>query len=399
MGIDGERISYFSWPVHTTNTQKHKDLAQIVPPHATAALMLALHTQVLEKLPPNLSNLLEDVYIPLWDPNIYLRKMADRYIVNDAVPYIEPMTKQVYWLNDGSSLLLHHEKINESNEGAELSEEGDTSDTDDNNTQDQDLDDSESVIAQAATSTESPEEVKTSGEETCGSRIDSRLETGFPWRSQPYEYEHSDLPWIGLRCDERGNPLPLHPPHLPKNEQNRVTPPTAEELDKAMDTIGVTSNKELNKQDKLMLRHMVAYSWATFDDTMRAVDGVPVSLKFKDKDQQPIKLSPYRLAPAKIECLKKQITQWEKDGILRKGSSASPWAFPALLLPKKGGTPGTADAFRLVVDFRALNRLLEDGSYPLPHQADAVTFLCGKRYRSTLDMRWGYHNISLSEGD
>mmetsp|Transcript_18865 Transcript_18865/g.60942 ORF Transcript_18865/g.60942 Transcript_18865/m.60942 type:complete len:128 (+) Transcript_18865:685-1068(+) len=127
---------------------------------------------------------------------------------------------------------------------------------------------------------------------------------------------------------------------------------------------------------------MVAYSWATFDDTMRAVDGVPVSLKFKDKDQMPIKLT-----PAKMECLKKQIDQWEKDGILRKRSSASPWAFPALLLPKKGGTPGTADAFRLVVDFRALNRLLEDDSYPLPHQGDAVTFLSGKPYRSTLDMR------------
>jgi len=44
MGMDGELIPYFSWPAHTANTQKHKDLAQIVPPHATAALMLAPHS-------------------------------------------------------------------------------------------------------------------------------------------------------------------------------------------------------------------------------------------------------------------------------------------------------------------------------------------------------------------
>ena len=155
--------------------------------------------------------------------------------------------------------------------------------------------------------------------------------------------------------------------------------PTNEQLETVLAIIGVTDDKHLNSSEKLLFKHMIGYCWAAFDDNMRPVDGPPVTLKFKDKDQVPVKLAPYRLTPEKLECLRKQIDEWERDGILRKGSSASPWAFPALLLPKKGGTPGTSDAYCMVIDFRQLNMRLEDDSYPLPHLGDAVIFLSGKQ--------------------
>ena len=132
---------------------------------------------------------------------------------------------------------------------------------------------------------------------------------------------------------------------------------------------------------------------------MRPVDASPASLKFKDVHQKPIRIAPYRLTPEKIECLRAQIEEWEKAGILKTGSTQSPWAFRVILLRKKGGTPGTTDAYRTVIDFRQLNMLLEDDSYPLPNIADATTFLSGKPFRSCLDTHWGYHNVGLATDD
>ena len=105
-----------------------------------------------------------------------------------------------------------------------------------------------------------------------------------------------------------------------------VEPPTEEELEDGVKTIGVKDNAQLTEQEQLLLKHMVSYTWATFDEKMRPVDGPAVKLKFRKHDQQPIKLPPYRLTPEKIMCLKEQIAEWERDGIVRRGSSPSPWA-------------------------------------------------------------------------
>ncbi|MEM8546973.1 MAG: cell surface protein [Pseudomonadota bacterium] len=106
--------------------------------------------------------------------------------------------------------------------------------------------------------------------------------------------------------------MPLHPPHLPKTDAFVVEPPTSAELDEVMKLVGVTDNTTLTDENKLILRHALAYSWAALDDKMRPVDGPPVSLKFKDENQQPIKLSPYRMTPEKLECIRQQIDVWER---------------------------------------------------------------------------------------
>lgn len=67
------------------------------------------------------------------------------------------------------------------------------------------------------------------------------------------------------------------------------------------------------------------------------------------------------------------------------------------MLPKKGAVPGTSDAYRLAVDFRALNDKIFDDSYPAVHMDVCMRFLEDKLFKSTLDIRWGYHNLSCSE--
>jgi len=99
----------------------------------------------------------------------------------------------------------------------------------------------------------------------------------------------------------------------------------------------------------------------------------------------PVSIAPYRMAPAKLVELKKQI-----EGLFEKQfrrSSASPWVAPVLLVKKKDGDS------RLCVDYRQLNKLTIKNKYPLPRIDDLMDQLHGALVFSKIDLRSGYHQI------
>ena len=62
----------------------------------------------------------------------------------------------------------------------------------------------------------------------------------------------------------------------------------------------------------------------------------------------------------------------------------SDWAAPSILVPKKDGT------YRLVVDYRGLNRQIEKTCWPLPRINDMIDSLEGNMFFSSLDLTSGY---------
>mmetsp|Transcript_22184 Transcript_22184/g.69409 ORF Transcript_22184/g.69409 Transcript_22184/m.69409 type:complete len:2019 (+) Transcript_22184:3033-9089(+) len=214
------------------------------------------------------------------------------------------------------------------------------------------------------------------------------------WRRQAYQDRYT-VPWENGEMDDYGNPLAMGLPHLEGQEAYKVQQPSPEQIQSVMKIIGVTDNPLLDADDRLMMQHLVAHAWPLFDDVMRPMDGATTSLKFKTKHPRPVRMQPYRLSPLKMDCLRKQITEWVRDGVIRP--SKSPWAFPVLMLPKKGAEPGTSNAFRTAVDFRKLNDMLEDDGYPAPDADACLQFLAGKKFRSLMDVRWGFHNCRLSD--
>jgi hypothetical protein len=64
---------------------------------------------------------------------------------------------------------------------------------------------------------------------------------------------------------------------------------------------------------------------------------------------QPIHKAPYRMAPAELKELKKQLQELLDRGFIRP--SVSPWGAPVLFVKKKDGT------MRLCIDYRELNRV------------------------------------------
>jgi len=85
------------------------------------------------------------------------------------------------------------------------------------------------------------------------------------------------------------------------------------------------------------------------------------------------------------------------DDNLRKGfiwESASPQASPFFFISKKD-----SKALRPCQDYRYLNESTVKNTYPLPSIDNLLQKLHGAKTFTKLDIRWGYNNIRIKEGD
>jgi hypothetical protein len=73
--------------------------------------------------------------------------------------------------------------------------------------------------------------------------------------------------------------------------------------------------------------------------------------------------------------------------------SKSPLGAPVFFIKKKDGK------LRFVQDYRALNVITRKNRYPLPLIDDLIHRLKDARYFTKLDIRWGYNNVRIREGD
>src|ERR1700759_49125 len=80
-----------------------------------------------------------------------------------------------------------------------------------------------------------------------------------------------------------------------------------------------------------------------------------------------------------------------KSGWIRP--SKSPMASLVFFIKKKDGS------LRLVQDYHALNAITIKNRYPLPLISELINKLQGARYFTKLDVRWGYNNVRIKEGD
>ena len=102
-----------------------------------------------------------------------------------------------------------------------------------------------------------------------------------------------------------------------------------------------------------------------------------------------VRQTSYRLPHAYREDVKKDLEEMEKDGIIEP--SASEWASPIVLVPKKDGS------LRMCVDYRRLNGVSEADAYPMSRIDDLIDRLGTAKFITTLDLTGGYWQVPVAE--
>jgi hypothetical protein len=105
----------------------------------------------------------------------------------------------------------------------------------------------------------------------------------------------------------------------------------------------------------------------------------------------PISKRPYRMPPAELAELKKQLQELLDKGFIRP--STSPWGCPALFVKKKD------ESLRLCIDYRPLNAVTIKNKYPLPRIDVLFDQLVKAKVFYKIDLRSGYHQIKIRASD
>ncbi len=99
----------------------------------------------------------------------------------------------------------------------------------------------------------------------------------------------------------------------------------------------------------------------------------------------------YRMSPAELAEVKRQVADLLRKGFIEP--SSSPFGAPVLFVQKKDGT------LRMVVDYRQLNKITVKNKWPLPRIEDQFDSMKGAKVFSSLDLQSGYHQLRIQPED
>ncbi|QRV74613.1 Transposon Tf2-1 polyprotein [Ceratobasidium sp. AG-Ba] len=114
-------------------------------------------------------------------------------------------------------------------------------------------------------------------------------------------------------------------------------------------------------------------------------------INFREDATLPEPAKIYPLSPIENCSIKENIDQELADGKIRP--SKSEIASPCFFVKKKDRS------LRLVIDYRKINEITIPDQFPMPLQVELVDQVKKAKIYSKLDLRWGFNNIRIQEGD
>ena len=195
-----------------------------------------------------------------------------------------------------------------------------------------------------------------------------------------------DTPDLEIEADDRVFISYLHPQKQSINATSTVSQRLAEESHQQADPPKKSFEELVPEQYH---QYKDVFSKDSFD---RLPDRKPWDHAIELKPgSEPYRSKIYPLSPNEQKELDAFIEENLKTGRIRP--SKSPMASPVFFVKKKDGS------LRLVQDYRKLNEMTIKNSYPLPLISDIITKLRKAKYFTKLDVRWGFNNVRIKEGD
>ena len=102
---------------------------------------------------------------------------------------------------------------------------------------------------------------------------------------------------------------------------------------------------------------------------------------------QPLRRTPFNLQ-GKVE---KKIQELLDCDIIEEADGPTPWVNPVVIIPKPDGD------IRLCIDMRRANEAILRGRHPIPTVDELLHSMNGSKVFSKLDLKWGYHQLELSQ--
>jgi len=115
------------------------------------------------------------------------------------------------------------------------------------------------------------------------------------------------------------------------------------------------------------------------------------AIEFKKDAPEAVDCKVYPMNRIEDEAVKEFLNNELEKGYIRE--SKSPYASSFFFVKKKDGK------MRPVQDYRKINALTIHNQYPLPLITDLICNLSNAHIYTKLDVRWGYNNVRIREGD
>ena len=206
-------------------------------------------------------------------------------------------------------------------------------------------------------------------------------------------------PKLVLSCAQAGKPIKQGCRSflvlVTQAEFANATPAAADVRQSVTSSSPATAQATADPEQAQLLQHIDALQ-QQYSDVFAEPSGRPPDRGVEHvmpllPDSQPPFQRMYRLAPSDLLEVQRQVTDLLAEQLIEP--STSPFGAPILFVGKK------IEDLRMVVEYRALNKMTVKNRYPLPQIDDLFDNLFGAQYFSCLDAACGFHQILLRDED
>lgn len=178
--------------------------------------------------------------------------------------------------------------------------------------------------------------------------------------------------------------------------KNGIKIPIKEKTFEAVNTI-IPRTSHLSDTQKAKLSELLKSFPDLFaDPNQKLTYTTNVKATIRTSSDTPVYSKFYQYPMTLKDEVNKQIKELLEDGIIRP--SRSPYNSPVWIVPKKADASGEKK-YRMVIDYRKLNKITIADKYPIPEINEVLTQLGDNKVFSVLDLKSGFHQISLKNND